>query len=71
MLFPGPAHTVFIDSSFRDPVIQCAKIVFNSPMLGEPSLEYYCTVESDLLNRVIACVQCLDLELKFHKILTG
>ena len=71
MLFPRPAHTIFVDSSFRDPVIQCAKIVLNSPMLGEPSLEYYHTIESDLLNYVIAGVQRLDLELKFHKILTG
>ena len=71
MLFPHAAHTVFVDSSFRDPVIQRAKIVLNSPMPGEPSLEYYRTVESELLNRVIACVQRLDLELKFHEILTG
>ena len=71
MLFPRPAHTVFVDSSFRDPIIQHAKIILNSPMPGEPSLEYYRTVESELLNRVIACVQRLDLELKFHEILTG
>ena len=71
MLFPRPAHTVFVDSSFRDPIIQHAKIVLNSPMPGEPSLEYYRTIESDLLNGIIACVQCLDLELKFHKILTS
>ena len=47
-------------------IIQCAKIALNSPMQGEPSLEYYCTIESDLLNCIIACVQRLDLELKFH-----
>ena len=71
MLFLCPAHTVFINSSFRDPIIQHAKIVLNSPMPGEPSLEYYCTIESDLLNHIITCVQHLDLELKFHEILTG
>ena len=71
MLFPRPAHTVFVNSTFRDPVIQRAKIVLNSSMPGEPSLEYYRTIESDLLNHVIACVQRLDLELKFHEILTG
>lgn len=35
--------TLFINSSFRDPVIQHAKIVLNNPMPGEPTMEYYYT----------------------------
>lgn len=40
-------------------------------MPRELTLDYYCMVELDLLNCIVACVQRLYLELKFHKILAG
>lgn len=33
-------------------------------------MEYYRLVEQDLLNRLIACIQRMDLELKFYEILS-
>lgn len=65
------AVTPFVDSSSRDSVIQRAKIVLDNPIPGEPSLEYYRAVETDLCNRLLGCIQRLDLELKLHEILSA
>ena len=51
--------------------MQHAKTVLKNPMPGEPSLEYYRTVELDLLNHLVGCIQHLDLELKFHELLSA
>ena len=63
--------TSFAEGLFRDPVVQRAKTVLNSPMPGEPSLEYYRHVEHELLNRLIVSIQRLNLELKFFDLLTA
>jgi len=52
-----------------DTVIEHVKGVLSNPMIGEPSLEYFKMVETDLRNRALATVQCLDLELKTFEFL--
>ena len=60
-------HTLTFDSTF-----ECAKALLNDhPMIGEPSLDYYNMVETDLRNRAIATVQRLDLELKIFDLLAA
>jgi len=52
-----------------DIVIERVKGVLSDPMIGEPSLEYFKMVETDLRNRALAAVQHLDLELKTFEFL--
>jgi len=52
-----------------DTITECVKGVLSDPMIGEPSLEYFKMVETDLRNRALAAVQCLDLELKTFEFL--
>jgi len=52
-----------------DTVIECVKGVLSDPIIGEPSLEYFKMVETDLCNHAFATVQCLDLELKTFEFL--
>jgi len=54
-----------------DTVIERVKGVLSDPMIGEPSLEYFKMVETDLRNRALATVQHLDLELKTFKFLAA
>ena len=52
-----------------DTVIERTKGVLSDPMISKPSLEYFKMVETDLCNRALATVQCLDLELKTFEFL--
>jgi len=52
-----------------DTVTERVKGVLSDPMIGEPSLEYFKMVETDLRNRALAAVQHLDLELKTFEFL--
>jgi len=52
-----------------DTVTECVKGVLSDPMIGEPSLEYFKRVETDLRNCALAAVQRLDLELKTFEFL--
>jgi len=54
-----------------DTVIERVKGVLSDPMIGEPSLEYFKMVETDLRNRTLAAVQRLDLELKTFEFLAA
>ncbi|EDQ98992.1 uncharacterized protein LACBIDRAFT_335458 [Laccaria bicolor S238N-H82] len=62
-------HSLSLDSSIKDFIIARTKAVLDSPMPGEPTLEYYRTAEMDLRNRVITSIQRLDLELKLYDVL--
>jgi len=53
------------DSTFK----QVKNLLEDHPMTRKPSLDYYNMVELDLHNRMIATVQCLDLELKIFDLL--
>jgi len=52
-----------------DTITECVKGVLSDPMIGEPSLEYFKMVETDLHNCTLAAVQHLDLELKTFEFL--
>jgi len=54
-----------------DTIIERVKGVLSDPMIGEPSLEYFKMVETDLCNRNLATVQHLDLELKTFEFLAA
>jgi len=54
-----------------DTITECVKGVLSDPMIGEPSLEYFKMVETDLCNRALAAVQHLDLELKTFEFLAA
>jgi len=54
-----------------DTITERVKGVLSDPMIGEPSLEYFKMVETDLRNRALAAVQRLDLELKTFEFLAA
>jgi len=54
-----------------DTVIERVKGVLSDPMIGEPSLEYFKMVETELHNCTLAAVQHLDLELKTFEFLAA
>ena len=54
-----------------DTITEHVKGVLSDPMIGEPSLEYFKMVETDLHNRALAAVQRLDLELKTFEFLAA
>jgi len=54
-----------------DTITERVKGVLSDPMIGEPSLEYFKMVETDLRNCALAAVQRLDLELKTFEFLAA
>ncbi|EDQ99351.1 uncharacterized protein LACBIDRAFT_335112 [Laccaria bicolor S238N-H82] len=57
--------------SIKDFITQRTRTVLDKPMPGEPTLDYYCTTELDLRNRVITVLQHMDLELKLFEVVNA
>ena len=55
-------HSLEFDNTFER-----IKTILDDPMIGEPSLDYYKLVETNLHNRALATVQRLDMELKIFE----